>query len=183
MVEQEEERIGVRHSEGGFTLIEIGIVLLIIGIALGFIIPRLRDRSYAELQSGARRLAATLRFVRDEAVLKGRVYELMIDLDQQAYFVSSSAVRGEDVTGFARESGPLARGVTLAPPVGIADVILPAAGGKLLDGQVPIYFYPDGTADLAVIHVHNGTDAYTLRTVPLTGLVYLVAGYVPFDFS
>jgi hypothetical protein len=111
------------------------------------------------------------------------VYELMIDLDQQSYYVSSSTVRGEDLGGFARETGPLARDVTLAPPVGIADVILPASGGKLADGQAPIYFYPDGTAELAVIHLHNGTDAYTLRTDPLTGLVYLVAGYIPYSFS
>ena len=89
--EPERTRTG-RHREGGFTLIELGIVLLVIAIAVGMIVPRMRDRSYAELQSHARKLANTLRFVRDEAVLNGRVYELMIDLDQQGYFVSSSAV-------------------------------------------------------------------------------------------
>ena len=183
MAKRAERTVVRRPSERGFTLIEIGIVLLIIAIALTFILPRLRDRTHAELQSSARKLANTLRFVRDEAVLNGRVYELMIDLDQHVYSVSSSALRGEDLSGFAPEEGPLGREVTLVAPVGFADVVLPSSGGKLLEGQVPIYFYPDGTADLAVIHVHNGTDAYTLRTVPLTGFVYLVSGYVPFDFS
>ena len=183
MDERVENAGGSRGRERGFTLIELGIVLLVISVVLTFVVPRLRDRSYAELQSHAKRLATVMRFLRDDAVLNGRVYELTIDLDQQSYWVSSSAIRNADVNGFVRESGPLAREVTLSPPIGIADVSLDSVAGKAIDGQTSIYFYPDGSADGAVIHIHNGTDAYTLRTVPLTGFVYLMTGYVPLNFS
>ena len=54
----------IPSHESGFTLIELGLVLLIIGVVLALTIPRLRDRSHAELLSQARRMAVTFRFLR-----------------------------------------------------------------------------------------------------------------------
>jgi hypothetical protein len=81
------------------------------------------------------------------------------------------------------DSGPLGRGVTLPEPVGFLDVVLPLTAGKLQDGVAFTDFYPDGYVDLTVIHLDNGFEAYTLRVEPLTGHVYVTAGYQDFDFS
>jgi general secretion pathway protein H len=170
------------RADAGFTLIEIGLVILIITVMLGLTLPRLRDTDHAQLVSQTRKLAVLFRYLREEAILRGRIYRLAFDLDQQAYAVSSSPI-GIDVGNFSEESGMLARPVTLQPPLGIADVVLPFSAGKVMEGLVPVHFYPDGTVDAVVIHMHNGKEAYTLQAEPLTGKVYVLADYVKFDYS
>jgi general secretion pathway protein H len=171
-----------RFGERGFTLIELGLVLLIIGIVLGLVVPRFQDRSRAELLSNVRRLAVTIHYLRDQAILDGRIYRLNYDLDQQRYWVTSV----DEETGtddYLPEEGTLGRGITLPSPVGISDVVLPLVAGKLYEGIAYTHFYPDGYVDLTVVHMDNGQDAYTLRIDSLTGRVYLTAGYQDFDFS
>ncbi len=171
-----------RGAQAGFTLIELGLVILIILVVLGLVVPRFRDRSYAELVSNARKLAVTMRYLRQEAILNGRTYRLNYDLDQQRYWVTS-ADEGDDLSEFVRETGVLARGVSLPPSVVISDVVLPLSVGKLYEGLVFTHFYPDGLVDLTVIHLDNGQEAFTLRVDALTGRVYVTGGYQDFDFS
>src|SRR4029453_9819239 len=101
------------RRQGGFTLIEIGLVLLIISVIVALVVPRFRDQSQAELISQTRRLATTFRFLQQEAILNGRVYRLNFDLDQQRYFVTSVEASEADVEGFAQEGGILGRNVAL----------------------------------------------------------------------
>lgn len=169
-------------GNAGFTLVEIGLVVLIIGVMLGLIVPRLRDRSHYELLSHARKLAVTFRFLRNEAILSGRTYRLNYDLDQQRYWVTSAEVVG-DQAAFVKEEGILTRDVTLPPQIRLSDVELPMLSGKLMEGVAWTHFYPDGSVDLTVMHIDNGAEAFTLRVAPLTGHVYVTAGYQDFDFS
>lgn len=175
-------RSSTSPGDAGFTLIEIGLVILIIGVMLGLIVPRLRDRSHYELVSHARKLAVTFRFLRNEAILNGRTYRLNYDLNQQRYWVTSAEVV-DDLSAFVQETGVLARGVTLPPPIRLSDVALPMVAGKIMEGVAWTHFYPDGYVDLTVLHMDNGTEAFTLRVDSLTGRVYVTAGYQEFDFS
>lgn len=172
----------IPSQESGFTLIELGLVLLIIGVVLALTIPRFQDRSHAELLSQARRMAVTFRFLRQEAILDGRTYRLNYDLDQQRYFVTQ-AQNGPGQAAFVPAEGILSHGVTLPAPVAISDVSLPLIAGKLHEGVAYTHFYPDGYVDLTVVHMDNGQEAYTLRVDPLSGRVYVTAGYQDFDFS
>jgi hypothetical protein len=149
---------------------------------LTLIVPRLRDRSHYELISHARKLAVTFRFLRNEAILSGRTYRLNYDLDQQRYWVTS-AETVEDLGAFVEETGILARGVALPPPIRLSDVALPMIAGKVMEGVAWTHFYPDGYVDLTVLHMDNGIEAFTLRVDSLTGRVYVTAGYQDFDFS
>jgi prepilin-type N-terminal cleavage/methylation domain-containing protein len=172
----------VLERQGGFTLIEIGVVLLVLGIVLGIVVPRFRDNSHAELVAASRKLALTFRFLRHEAILNGRTYRLNYDIDQQRYWVTSA----DEIDGggtFEREEGLLARDIAFTPPIGISDVVLPLVAGKLQEGFAYTHFYPDGYVDLTVVHLDNGREAYTLRVDPLTGRVHVSPGYQDFDFS
>ncbi len=175
------DRTAVRNCSG-FTLIELGLVILIIGVVLGMVIPRFRDRSHAELVAQTRKLAVTFRYLQHEAILNGRTYRLNYDLDRQRYWVTA-ATDEEGLGGFVREGGILARDVGLPEPVALSDVSLPMIAGKLHEGIAYTHFYPDGYVDQTVIHIDNGQDAYTLYVNPLTGQVYVAFGYQDFDLS
>lgn len=166
------------RADAGFTLIEIGLVLLIIAIAVALVVPRFRDQSHAELISQTRKLASTFRFLQQEAILNGRVYRLNIDLDQQRYFITS-AEADSDVNGFTQETGILGRNVALPASLQIADVDVPLVSGKLYEGLAYTHFYPDGYVDATVVHLDNGQEVYTLYVdQPITGRAYVASGYL-----
>ncbi|MBI4516052.1 MAG: prepilin-type N-terminal cleavage/methylation domain-containing protein [Deltaproteobacteria bacterium] len=171
-----------RRRAAGFTLIEVALVLLIISIVLALTIPRLRSVSRAELGAQARRLTNTFRFLRSEAILTGQICQLRYDLNRERYWVTVSDPGGESSAPL-RAGGPLARGVSLESPVGISDIVLPESVGKVQEGQWLTNFYPDGTIDLTVIHIDNGTDAFTLWVNPLTGRLFLSPGYQEVDYG
>jgi prepilin-type N-terminal cleavage/methylation domain-containing protein len=168
-------------SNRGFTLVELGLVILILGILVGFVVPRFQDRSHAELVSQIRRLAVTFRFLREQAILDGRTYRLVYDVSDHRYW-SARGGENEGQPVSLENNGPLAREVALPEPVGFADVVFPLTAGKLFEGVGWTEFYPDGYVDLTVIHLGNGEEAYTLRVDPLTGHVYVTAGYQDFVF-
>jgi len=166
----------------GFTLVEIGLVLLIITIAAAFTVPKLRNRSHAELVSHTRRLALTFRFLKNEAILNGRVYRLVYDLNRQRYWVESAAAL-DDATGFTRDTTILARGTALPDPVGFTDVFLPMTAGKIVEGLATTQFYPTGEIDPTVLHLGNGEEDYTLYVEPFMGRVSVTPGYYDVDYS
>jgi prepilin-type N-terminal cleavage/methylation domain-containing protein len=160
---------------GGFTLIELTVVILIIVIISSIAIPRLRDVAAVELTASTRRLANATRYLYEEAALRGSIYALAFDLDEQDYYVARlDRASGE----FVEDDSLLSRRVTMPDGVRIADVVLPGVG-KLTQGTVPAYFYPEGYADRAVIHlVDHRNNAYTLAIDPVRGRSDIADGYI-----
>lgn len=168
-----------RRRQQGFTLIELGLVLLIISVIVALVVPRFRDQSHAELVSQTRKLATIFRFLQQEAILNGRVYRLNFDLDQQRYFVTSADAYDEFGGDFQQEHGIVGKNVALPSSLQIADVDVPFLGGKLYQGIAFTHFYPDGAVDPTVVHLDNGQEVYTLYVENgLTGRAYVSAGYL-----
>ena len=166
----------LRVGSGGFTLLEITLVLVIMSVVFALVIPRLRDPGRAELEAQSHHLVLTFRLLRSEAVLNGSAYQLNYDLDQQRYWVTPGDA-SVDLAQFARDIGMLARGTRLERPVAILDVVLPTLAGKVEQGQIYTVFYPDGSVDPTVIHLANGRDAYTLWLNPMNGRLNMDTGY------
>lgn len=159
----------------------MGLVLLILAVIISFAIPRLRDASSQELHSHVRRLATTFRFLRNEAVLNGRVYMLNYDLDQQRYWISSEDAPGGATGGGAEdELGLFARPVKLPNTVAFSDIVFQGVG-KVAQGQMFTRFFPDGYVEPTVVHMDNGREASTLTVWPLTGQVNIYDGYRDFE--
>jgi prepilin-type N-terminal cleavage/methylation domain-containing protein len=188
------------RRQGGFTLIELGLVILILGVMIAIALPRFGNRDYAQLNSETRKLALAYRYLRHAAILNGRSYRLMYDLDNHAYWAEVSEVAApepieetdEGLTDnffppaieeqFTRDvDGPL--GLRKLPePIGFSDVELPTVWGKVFEGIAYTTFYPDGFVDISVIHLDNGQDVFTLY-VPngITGQVFVDPGYLSWN--
>lgn len=169
-----------RDGSSGFTLIELSVVLLILGIAASFLAPRLRDPEGMALTSSAARLATTARYLYDEAAYQRVPMRLNLDLDRQMYFVT--VLGGDpDHPEFVPARSPLAKPMALPDTVAFRDVVLPAVG-TVTEGTVFAQFSPDGWADPLVIHLRSraGADA-TMAIEPLTGRTRIAEGYITLD--
>jgi len=166
----------------GFTLIEVTLVLLILSIVLALAIPRLRSKTGMELSAQARRLSNTFRFLRSEAILDGRVYQLRYDLSSERYW-ATVAPAGDGAMAAKVDIGPLAQPFSLPSPIGFSDIVLPQSVGKIQDGLAYTNFYPDGSVDLTVIHLDDGNYSYTLYVYPYSGRLRLSQGYQDIDYG
>jgi prepilin-type N-terminal cleavage/methylation domain-containing protein len=171
-----------RDRSSGFTLLELCVVLLILGISVSFLAPRLRDPDALALTASAARLATTARYLYDEAAYQRVPMRLNIDLDHQAYFVT--VLGGDpDAPEFVAVDSALARPVALPDAVAFADVVLPALG-TVTEGTVFAQFSPEGGADALVVHLRGraGGDA-TMAIDPLTGRTRVADRYVTLDLD
>ncbi len=160
----------------GFTLLELAIILLVIGIALSFLIPRLRDTDRTRLTASAERLATTARYLYEEAAFRQRPMRLNFDLDNQTYWVT---VLNEDPDDpeFVADGSPLSAPATLPDAVAFLDVVLPSTG-TVTEGVVSALFTPEGWADPLVMHLKSRQGDYaTIALDSLTGRTRVGDGY------
>ncbi len=142
--------------KAGFTLVELALVIFIVGIMLSLVVPRLPDISESRLDHAARRLAAQMAYLYDEAALRGRIYRLRLDLDRESYDISvllPFAARAGDGPGFRRAWDPYAQPVELPAGVEIASLSRPE--GASYSGEQSIYFLPEGSAEGLTLRLAN----------------------------
>jgi prepilin-type N-terminal cleavage/methylation domain-containing protein len=176
-----DQRSASHLGSPGFTLIELSLVVVIIGVVLTLVVPRLRDPGHQQLMEQSHHLVLTFRLLRSEAVLNGYAYRLNYDLDQQRYWATADG--SGDLGDIVHDTPALARGMKLQTPVGFVDVVLPTLVGKVNQGQIYTVFYPDGSIDPTIIHLANGRDAYTLWLNPMNGRLNMDAGYRDVEYS
>lgn len=88
--------VGDRRGPGqdGFTLIEMIVVLVILGLALGLIVARGPMRSERlDIDAAAREMAGALRLARGEAIARNAPVAVVIDPLAHVYHVGDSPVR------------------------------------------------------------------------------------------
>jgi hypothetical protein len=154
--------------------------MFVIAIVTGITIPYLRDITSTELTATARRLSSTTQYLFEEAAFRSRTYALNLDLEKNAWWVTHF----DPATGrFEIDDSLPARRFELPRGVRIVDVVLPGLG-KLSSGVAPTYFYPEGFADPAVVHLASSRNhAYTLRIDPIRGRGIIFDGYVDLEPS
>jgi prepilin-type N-terminal cleavage/methylation domain-containing protein len=136
--------ISETSRDRGFTLIELSLVLLILGILLSFAAPRLLDLGAARLDASARRLGGTISYLHDEASLRGTTYRLRINLDRATYAVEALMPAGsaEKTESFQEVWDPLVEPTALPDDVFFDRVELPT--GTHGSGTTHVSFVPEG---------------------------------------
>jgi len=157
-----------------FTLIELMVVIVVLGVMLGLIIPKLGDMGEANLKRSARHLTGMIRFLRDESQAKKEVYRLRFDIQGNRYWAEKWTILSfsDHTAEFKRLQVAMANEGSLAGQTVFRDVHV----GSHPDDPY-ILFTPDGWVEPALIHLRNGDDKpFTLIVNPLTGNTELHEG-------
>lgn len=104
-------------STQGLTLIELGIVLLLMALLASFSVPRLFMVTEINLRTTTRRLAETLQLISSLATNTSRPYVIEYDMDKGKYCYTAArfdAATGRWVAQFADESIEVVETDTLA---------------------------------------------------------------------
>lgn len=139
----------------GFTLIELVIVLVIIGIASGLIGLYIGSNKL-ELRTFVKEMAATLRYARNHAVSEKKTYCFVIDRDERMYRLYGDNKEDEDVVPVI--SRPIPEGVELNLTTAADDVY-------------QVEFFPQGNTSGAEIEISDGGRMLLIMVNRISGKV------------
>ena len=158
--------------QDGFTLVELGVVVVLLALFAIFTIPLFSATGTSDLGYSARRLSGTIKYLFNESALTGREHRLIYNLDRDTYRGRIVEADGEivDLPGFGKET-------SLAGDVSFRDVQLPGRG-TFTSGEVTVRIYPSGWVEETGVHFEAGSgDVLTLHVMPLTGTSEIFEGY------
>jgi len=165
------------RNAAGFTLLELAVVMMIMGLVILIAIPYLGGLGNAQLKSEARRLASRANYLYQEAAAQKVMLRLVFDLDGNGYFVmrlDPFAARPAVV----RERGLAGVRAVMPPGVRIRDVWVEGIG-TLRRGTISCQFYPTGYVDATVVHMTGAHGVvYTLSISPASGQVAITNKYL-----
>ncbi len=158
----------------GFTLIELAVVIVVLGIMLALTIPRLGELGGANLKRSARHLTGTIRFLKDEAEAKKAVYRLRFDIQEGRYWADELMLTSEQTVEFKRMHRAIGSEGGLSGETTFRGI---RAGSHPDDPY--ILFTPDGWVERTFIYLRDGDGKdFTLIVNPLTGATDLQEGYI-----
>jgi len=165
----------VLRNHGGFTLIELMIVIVILGVMLSLIVPRLGELGEANLKRSARHLTGMIRFLKDESQAQKAVFRLRFDVHEGRFWTEVMSLQTTDQTvEFKRFSSEMGSEGSLSGQTTFRDVRVSSH-----PDDPYVQFTPDGWVEQAFIYLRDGSGRdFTLLVKPLTGNTELRDGYV-----
>ena len=164
-----------RAHRRGFTLIELVVVMLLLGLTTFMVMPAFQNLLEGRLTREANRLAGVIRLLRNEAVLEGLTFRVMLDMSAGSYWVEQRGAKGDFLI---REDVSMLKKHTLPPSVIMERMFM--FGEELLprkDRPVPILVDSSGFVDPFLLFVLDGDEPFTFRVTGFTGKVSLVEGH------
>ena len=163
-----------RHSKG-FTLIELIVVLVLLGIMFGITVPKFRQAILSDsLDSTSLRLIGLVQNLRERAISDQVSYLLHFDIQEKKFWAFAGNASEED-----QESARL-RAYKLPDGVEIQDIWSWGSGRNYSEGV--IRFSRKGYIEQSMIHLQSedGREV-SLELTPFLGSIKIHEGYVDFD--
>lgn len=165
----------------GFSLIEMLVVLVIIGISSAVVVPRLvGSMSNVNLKAGAKRIAAPLRYARSQAISRGVICVAVFDFEKNRI----SIVIKKRMSGPAREkdngneqekekeSVDSSKSYDLPDGVRLKEAV--SGDAQIDSGVFKIVFFPSGNSSGGeVILANDRGRQYSISVDFITGTVKL----------
>ena len=151
----------IKRTANGFTLLELVLVLLLMGLIAGLTLPFVvstLDR--IKLQSEVRQIASAIQFTRSEAISRKTLLTFNVDINKSQYWLAIP--KQEEVT----QSKPIDETVKIMD--------YQRADETLTEGTFMILFYPRGNSSGGTIRFKSIDDKdeeniYAVTIDPITG--------------
>jgi prepilin-type N-terminal cleavage/methylation domain-containing protein len=175
-------------KKDGFTLLELVVVLVIIGLMSALVVPRLTGPlSNLDLKTAAKNISASLRYARSRAATEKIVYAALVDFDNNRLVIADTPLVMTDflandqekiqkllVSRLAGEQDRPGGIKTYQPPDGVRFEKGRSRDRTVSTGFFPVYFFPTGASSGGEITVANQRGRqYSLTIDFVTGLVRL----------
>ena len=163
------------HHSKGFTLIELIVVLVLLGLMFGITVPKFRQAILSDsLDSTSLRLIGLVQNLRERAISDQVSYLLHFDIQEKRIWAFASNASEEDQET-ARE-----RAYELPVDVKIQDV-WSWGSGKIYNEGI-IRFSRKGYIEQSMIHLQSEDGReLSLELTPFLGSIKIHEGYVDFD--
>ncbi len=176
---KDSQRRTTSNAEGGFSLMEIMVVLAIIAVLSSISMPALRGfAAMRRLKTSAQAIVDTLSFARDMAITERNTHLVVFDIDGNRYWLASSETfdiqnpvasagrtiesaqaNGQQVM-VARTDGVMGIPRPLNTGVSIASLVTTQNGvnQQIVTGVDYVYFTPTATSVETVVYLRNAND-------------------------
>jgi len=174
------------RGTAGFTLIELMVVMIVIGIMTAMILPEMKGTYQdALLRSTSRELVNVFSLASSRAISADQLHRVQLDPKSGRYVVERRVMAGgreifvplKDVTG---GEGQLDQRISIevrkpAEDFSNAPDAAANSGGDLPGRGEAVAFYPDGTADAGEVLLRDREGfRLALRINPVTARVHIV---------
>jgi prepilin-type N-terminal cleavage/methylation domain-containing protein len=164
-------------NKQGFTLVELLLVIVLIGVVLVLAVPSMRDVLTGDnLKKASRQFIGLERKLRGEAIRDQIDYILCLDLPNSAYWVVTSDMTPEKQDEIKKIPKHLPSDIAILDVVG-------ENNKKQSDGEVRIKFGKNNICSPAVIHLAYEEDKMTIVINPFLGVTDVYDKYVDFSMS
>jgi len=167
-------KVMLRESKG-YTLIELILVIILIGLMLTISIPRFRDTMLTDsLKSSTRRIVGIIKTLREDAMREQKIYNLQFDLEANSYWIDSPSMTEEEREKAKNKATTLPKGIS------IIDIRFKEEVKKIV-GNIGIRFNKKGYIQPSAIHLgsEDGRE-FTLVLSPFLGRVEIFNNHVDF---
>lgn len=184
---------GFRRPGGGFTLLELMVVLVIISLMSVLIVPRLAGpMSNLDLKTAAQKISASLRYARSQAAAEKTFCAAVFDFDNNRLLIINPVPATGNMAINTREA--IERSLSERPdreeeqpgrlkiyqlPDGVRLARGVSGEGDFYSGLFPVFFSPGGSSSGGEITVANKRGRHYIVAVDfITGTVRLSEGAV-----
>ncbi len=197
-----------RAREGGFTLVELMVVMGVIVVIAAAAAPALASLTGASARESAGQVAGAMRYLFDTAQVRHASCRLALDLGERAWWTECAPGRvglARDAAGersdeelaarfpdekdeemrrllaktrFGAFEDRLVKKRTLPGRAAFGKVRLEGRRDPVVEGVAYVNFFPGGRAQRAVVPVVDGDHLYSIVLEPMTGRARVVPGAV-----
>lgn len=146
------KRCRLLHTNSGFTLLELIVVIFIISIILAVSLPSFTGIGESRLKSDSKKVASILRYLNDTAITTKEGLEMKVHLnDKTIYYKGPEEEKKEKIENLS--------GISLQ------------SKGLISEGEVTVFFNSSGAAENIQLHLSDGKSAKTVELNPSSGRV------------